>query len=88
MVAASYLKNISYFFFKDVTIILHGWREPAGAKMWRFSLRTKNHLEVPLEWSSIPIALNAHHLLSVGPFGPLFTRNHGLPRVINLALIN
>ena len=67
MVAASYLKKIYVTVFtKDDTIILRGWREPSGAKLWRFSLSPEDHPSVPPEWSSVPTALNAHDLPSVG----------------------
>ena len=53
-------------FSKESTIILRGWRNPYGAKIWRFSLRPEDHPLVPPEWSSGPTALNAHDLPSVG----------------------
>ena len=52
-------------FSKDGTIILRGWHEPSGAKLWRFSLRPEINPEVQQEWSSGPTALNAHDLPSV-----------------------
>ena len=53
-------------FSKDGTIILRGWSDFSGAKLWRFSLRPKDHPAVPPEWSSGPTALNSHDLPSVG----------------------
>ena len=52
-------------FTKDDTSILHVWREPSEANLWRFSLRPKDHPSVPPEWSFGPTALNANDLLSV-----------------------
>ena len=59
-------KYLLLSFTKDDTIILHGWREPSGAKLWQFSLLPKYHPSVPPEWSSGPTAINAHDLPSVG----------------------
>jgi hypothetical protein len=49
---------------QDGTSLLQGWREPDGAKLWRFSL-LPNH-EAPPTWAlATPVALNAHDLPSV-----------------------
>ena len=61
-----YEKTTVTVFTKDGTIILRGWRDPVGAKLWRFSLRPEDHPAVPPEWNSVPTALNAHDLPSVG----------------------
>ena len=61
-----YEKTTVTVFTKDGTIILRGWRDPVGAKLWRFSLRPEDHPAVPPEWNSVPTALNAHDLPIVG----------------------
>ena len=50
------------------TILLKGWRDTTGAKLWIFSLRPKyNHVSsIQPEPPKIPTALNAHDLPSVG----------------------
>ena len=53
-------------FTKYNKIILRGWREPSGAKLWKFYLCPKDHPLVPLQHRSGPTALNAHDLPSVG----------------------
>ena len=49
-------------------ILLKGWRDTTGAKLWRFSLRPEdNHVSsIQPEPPQIPTALNAHDLPSVG----------------------
>ena len=59
-------KKTVTIFSKNSTIILRGWREPVGAKLWRFSLQTEDHPAVPPKWNSVPTALNAHKLPSAG----------------------
>ena len=66
MVAASHLKKHLLLFFKDNTLVLRGWYEPSGAKLWKFSLQPEDHPAVPPEWNYGPTALNAHDLPSVG----------------------
>ena len=50
------------------TILLKGWRDATGAKMWRFSLRPEyNHVSsIQPEPPTIPTALNAHDLPRFG----------------------
>jgi hypothetical protein len=57
-------KSAVTVFAKDGTSILQGWREPDGAKLWRFSL-LPNQASPPSWASSTPTALNAHDLPSV-----------------------
>eukprot|EP00804_Cyclotella_cryptica_P026156 CCRYP_013038-RA/>CCRYP_013038-RA protein AED:0.96 eAED:1.00 QI:0/0/0/0.5/1/1/2/0/450 len=53
---------------RDDTILLQGWREPTGAKLWRFSLLPdtipSHHVPHPTS-SNTPSALNATNLPSV-----------------------
>ena len=53
-------------FSKYDIIMLRGWCEPSGSKLWRFSLQPTDHPEVPPESSSGPAALTAYDLPSVG----------------------
>ena len=50
------------------TILLKGWRDTTGAKLWRFSLRPKdNHVSsIQPEPPQTLTALNTHDLPSVG----------------------
>jgi hypothetical protein len=49
---------------QDGTSLLQGWREPDGAKLWRFSLLPNQG--APPTWAlATPVALNAHDLPSV-----------------------
>ena len=52
-------------FSRQNTVLLHGYREPTGAKLWRFHL-DPNHQDSPPTWQTGPAALNAHDLPSVG----------------------
>ena len=51
-------------FSKDNTVLLKGYREKFGAKLWRFYLRPENN--VLQQCPTSPIALNANDLPSVG----------------------
>ena len=51
-------------FSKENTFLLTGYREQAGAKLWRFSLRPKH--TVLQKCPTDPVALNANDLPSVG----------------------
>ena len=50
------------------TILLKGWIDTTGAKLWRFSLRPEeNHVSsIQTKSPTIPTALNTHDLPSVG----------------------
>jgi hypothetical protein len=50
---------------KDGTSLLQGWREPTGARLWRFSL-LPDEVSPPAWALPTPMALNAHDLPSVG----------------------
>jgi hypothetical protein len=52
-------------FAKDGSSLLQGWREPDGAKLWRFSL-LPDQVSAPAWALTTPLALNAHDLPSVG----------------------
>ena len=54
-------------FVQDGNVFLRGWREKAGAKLWRFSLRPKGRSKLPVVMATGPTALNAHDLPSVAP---------------------
>ena len=49
-------------------ILLKGWRDTTGAKLWRFSLRPKDNpvSSIQPDPPQTPTALNAHDLPSVG----------------------
>ena len=53
-------------FFQYNVVILHGRRELAGSKLWRFSLLPQVHPSIPTKWRSTPSALNAHDLPIIG----------------------
>ena len=48
------------------SILLQGWRETTGAKLWRFSLLPEDHPAPPSGYIASPMALNAGDLPSVG----------------------
>ena len=52
-------------FSRQNTVLLHGYHEPTGAKLWRFHLDPSNQVSLPA-WQTGPAALNAHDLPSVG----------------------
>ena len=47
-------------------VVLRGWREKTGAKLWRFSLMLRPMTTGPTVMAMGPAALNAHDLPSVG----------------------
>ena len=49
----------------DDDILLRGWQEPKGAKLWIFALRPKGYTSLTVNYSTGPTALNAHNLPSV-----------------------
>ena len=53
-------------FSQDNSVILRGWREPTGAKLWSFSFLPQAHTSIPTEWCSSPLAFNSHDLPSIG----------------------
>ena len=60
-------------FAQDGNVLLRGWREKTGAKLWRFSLKPRGHSKLPAAMATGPAAmamgpaaLNAHNLPSVG----------------------
>ena len=66
-------------FSKDSTKLLRSWRETTGSKLWRFSLRPRNHSTPPPELSKGPAALNAHDLPSVGALVRYLHTTAGFP---------
>ena len=54
------------FFSCDNDVLLRGWREPRGAKLWRFALCPKGHTALPAACAAGPVAMNPHDLPSVG----------------------
>jgi hypothetical protein len=61
--------SVTIFDKTDDSILLQGWREPTGAKLWRFSLLPDNnashHVSLPTP-NDTPSALNATDLPSIG----------------------
>ena len=64
---------------KDGNVLLHDWREKAGAKLWRFSLRPSGCSKPPAAMAPVPSALNAHHLPSVAALVKNFHACAGFP---------
>jgi len=58
-------KSAVTVFAQDGSSLLQGWREPDGAKLWRFSL-LPDQVSAPAWALTTPLALNAHDLPSVG----------------------
>jgi hypothetical protein len=58
-------KSAVTVFAKDGSSLLQGWRDPDGAKLWRFSL-LPDQVSTPAWALTTPLALNAHDLPSVG----------------------
>jgi hypothetical protein len=52
-------------FSQEGSVLLSGWREKTGAKLWRFSLLPNGRSKLPAALSSGPASLNAHDLPSV-----------------------
>jgi hypothetical protein len=52
-------------FAQDGSMLLKGWREQDGTKLWRFSLNPNNNV-TPVWATQVPAAINAHDLPSVG----------------------
>ena len=52
----------------DDAVLLKEWREPTGAKLWRFSLRPQDNPSITTNFKSSPVALNAHDLPSIRSF--------------------
>ena len=50
---------------QDDNVLLRGWRESRGAKLWRFSLRPQDHTTLPSARPTRPVAMNSHNLPSV-----------------------
>ena len=50
--------------FKDNTVLFTGYREQAGSKLWRFSLRPEH--TILQQFPTGPVALNAKNIPSVG----------------------
>ena len=63
----------------DDAVILRGWRELAGAKLWRFSLRPQDHPSIPTDLKSGPVVLNYHNLLSIGSLVHYLYKAMGFP---------
>ena len=57
-------KSVTVYLWDD-DVLLRGWRDPKGAKLWRFALRPKGHTSLPGDYSTGPKAINAHNLPSV-----------------------
>ena len=64
---------------RDDNILLRGWREPCGSRLWRFALRPKEHTALPVACTTGPIAMNAHDLPSVGALVCYLHACAGLP---------
>ena len=59
---------VTVFSKYNKNILLKGWRDTTGAKLWRFSLRPEDNPVSSIHTSTPtpPAALNAHDLPSVG----------------------
>ena len=69
-------------FSKDnKNILLKGWRDTTGAKLWRFSLRPEDNpvSSIHPTTPTTPAALNAHDLPSVGALVHYLHAAAGLP---------
>ena len=64
-------------FSKDNTILLKGYREQFGTKLWRFSLRPNN--TVLEQCPAGPISLNSNDLPSVGTLVGYLNAASGFP---------
>ena len=47
-------------------VLLRGCCEPAGTKLWRFSLLPQDHPCIPTKYKAGPVAINTHDLPSIG----------------------
>ena len=47
---------------RDYEVLLRGWRESRGAKLWQFALRPQGHTTLPAARPTGPVAMNAHDL--------------------------
>ena len=47
---------------RDDNVLLRGWHELRGAKLWRFALRPHVHTNLQKARPTIPVAMNAHDL--------------------------
>ena len=52
-------------YIPDGEVLLRVWCEPAGNKLWRFSLHPQDHPSSPTDCKSDPVALNSHDLPSI-----------------------
>ena len=57
---------VTVFDNQSNSILLQGWRETTGAKLWRFSLLPEDHPAPPSGYMASPMALNAGDLPSIG----------------------
>ena len=53
-------------YIPDSAVLLKGWYETSGAKLWRFVLLPKDHQSTQTDAKPVPVALNAHDLPSIG----------------------
>ena len=60
---------VTIFFKDNQGILIKGWQDTTGAKLWRFSLQPEDHPISSIHPSdpAPPASLNAHDLPSVGP---------------------
>ena len=70
-------------YIPDEAILLRRWREPAIAKLWRFSLRPQYQLSIPNNRKSGPVALNALNLPSIVSLVRSLYASAGLPVISN-----
>ena len=50
---------------QDDDVLLRGWREPRGARLWKFALRPQGHTTLTAARTTGPVDMNAHNLTSV-----------------------
>ena len=58
-------KKTVTIYLRDDSVLLCGWREPRGAKLWQFALRPNGYTTLPAAGSTGPVSMNTHDLPSV-----------------------
>ena len=76
-----YSNAVTIFSKDNKNILLKGWRDTTGAKLWRFSLRPEDHPDSSIHPTTptIPDALNSHDLPIVGALVRYLHSDSGLP---------
>ena len=50
---------------RDDDVLLRGWRETRGSRLWQFALCPKGNTNLPAASPTVPVAMNSHDLPSV-----------------------